>query len=77
MSSTLKKQNQLNPPLPKKKRVDKLGNDRRRLWLKAGNSTMLVCKSVTENAAKVISESLEDLCKKLGTKLEGNLICTR
>jgi len=72
-----KKQNQLNPPLPKKKRVDKLGNDRRRLWFKAGNSTMLVCKGVTENAAKVISESLTDICEKLGTHLEGNLICTR
>lgn len=72
-----KKQNQLNPPLPKRKRVDKLGNDKRRLWLKAGNSTMLVCKGVTENAAKVISESLRELCEKLGTKLEGNLICTR
>lgn len=70
-------QNQLNPPLPKRKRVDGLGNDKRRLWLKAGNSTMLVCKNVTENAAKVISESLRELCEKLGTKLEGNLICTR
>lgn len=75
--NALRKQNQLNPPLPKKKRVDKLGNDRRRLWFKSGHSTMLLCEGVTENAAKVISESLKDICNKLHTKLEGNLICTR
>lgn len=71
------KKNQLYPPLPKKKRVDKLGNDRRRLWFKSGNSTMLICQGVTENAAKVISESLKDICDKMGTKLEGTLRCTR
>lgn len=77
MKTRMHKDNQLNPPLPKKKRVDKLGNDRRRLWFKAGNSTMLICQGVTENAATVISNTLIDICDKLGTKLEGTLRCTR
>ena len=73
----LKFKNQLHPPLPKKKRVDKLGNDRKRLYFKSGNSTMLLCQGVTDNAAKVITDRLITICDQLGTKLEGILICTK
>lgn len=72
----LKSMNQIHPPLPRKKRVDAQGNDRRRLYFKSGNSTMLLCQGITENAAKVISNNLNNMCTKLGTKLEGKLIWT-
>lgn len=75
--TNIKKQNQLYPPPPKKKRVDALGNDRRRAYFKSGNSTMLLCQGLTENGVKVVANTLEDIIIKLGSKLEGKIICTR
>lgn len=76
MDSKIKKQNQLHPPLPKKKRVDVAGNDKRRVYFKSGNSTMLLAKGLTENGAKVVQNVLENILTDLGTKLEGRLIWT-
>lgn len=42
------KQNQQNPPLPKRKRVDAQGNDRRRLIVKDHGSSMIVAEGATE-----------------------------
>ena len=70
-------QNQEHPPLPKKKRVDAQGNNRKRIYFKSGNSSMLFCKGLTENGYKALVSSLNDLANKLGTKIEGNLICTQ
>lgn len=70
-------QNQQHPPLPKKNRVDAQGNDKKRIYFKSGNSSMLFCKGLTENGYKALVSSLNDLMSKLGTKLEGNLICTQ
>lgn len=54
--------NQVHPPRPKKARVDSVGNDRRRLWLKDGHTTMLFIEGLTENGCKaminVINSSL-------------------
>lgn len=68
--------NQVNPPLPKKKRVDSLGNNRKRVFFKSGNSTMLFCKGLTENGAKALENAISDACVKLGTKMEGIFIIT-
>ena len=76
MDNKIKKQNQLHPPLPKKKRVDVAGNDKRRVYFKSGNSTMLLAKGLTENGAKVVQNVLENILTDLGTKLEGRLIWT-
>jgi hypothetical protein len=38
---------------------------------------MLFCKGITENGYKALVSSLNDLANKLGTKIEGNLICTQ
>ena len=76
MDKKVKKQNQLHPPLPKKKRVDVAGNDKRRVYFKSGNSTMLLAKGLTENGAKVVQNVLENILTDLGTKLEGRLIWT-
>ena len=70
-------QNQEHPPLHKKKRVDSCGNDKKRIYFKSGNSSMLFCKGITENGYKALVSSLNDLANKLGTKIEGNLICTQ
>ena len=69
--------NQEHPPLPKKKRVDSCGNDRKRVYFKSGNSSMLFCKGITENGYKALVSSLNDIATKLGTHIEGTLICTQ
>ena len=66
--------NQVHPPLPKKKRVDKLGNDRKRMFFKQGNSSMLLCKGLTEVGCEVFRNSILQSAKKLGTAIEGNFI---
>jgi len=73
----VKSQNQVHPPLPKKKRVDNLGNDRRRAYFKCGNSTMLLAQGLTENGVKAVANALENILSDLGSKLEGKIICTR
>lgn len=72
----LKRQNQIHPPLPKKKRVDAVGNDRGRMFYKDGNSTMLLCRC-TENASKVIANTIANICDDLNVKLQGNFIYTK
>lgn len=62
------KSNQVHPPLSKEKRVDEQGNDLRRLWLKDGNTTMLITKDLTENGCKVIINSINTAMVKLGKK---------
>ena len=76
MDNKVREKNQLHPPLPKKKRVDVAGNDKRRVYFKSGNSTMLLAKGLTENGAKVVQNVLENILTDLGTKLEGRLIWT-
>lgn len=66
--SNLNTANQVHSPLPKKKRVDGQGNDLRRLWLKDGNTTMLITKDLTENGCKVIINSINTAMVKLGKK---------
>ena len=72
----IKQKNQQHPPLPKKKRADAKGNDLRRLFLKDGNTTMLMCR-LTENGCKALISSIESTAKKLGTKLEIKFLITR
>lgn len=73
---TIKKQNQQNPPLPKSKRVDSLGNHRYRMFYKDGNSTMLFCKGITKPSAKKMIEKLNTYASLLGVKIEGTFIIT-
>lgn len=62
------KKNQVHPPSPKKKRVDKQGNDRRKLWLKEGTATMLFVNGLTENGCKVLINKLNTTLIALGQK---------
>lgn len=60
--------NQIHPPLPKKKRVDEQGNDRRRLWLKDGKTTMPFVEGLTETGCKALINSINHTLIKLGQK---------
>lgn len=62
----VKEQNQQHPPLPKKKRVDAQGNDRRRLFAKSGNATLQIAYGLTQEACDVLVQSIEQSIKNLG-----------
>lgn len=73
MTKTQSKQNHINknqvhPPLPKKKRVDELGNDKRRLWLRDGKTTMPFVEGLTENGCKSLINQINSTLIKLGNK---------
>lgn len=57
--NTLKRINQIHPPRKKHATKDKLGNDRNRLWLKDGNTTMLLTKGITSSAAQVLQRMIK------------------
>lgn len=74
--------NQLNPPPSKKKRVDSVGNDKRKLWLRSGGkddkTTMLIVDGLTENGCKAVEYALNDVLKKLGKEpISNRLLVTR
>lgn len=58
--------NQQNPPLPKKKRVDSKGNDKRRLFAKSGTATLLIAKGITKNGLIVLQDQIKNSIKNLG-----------
>lgn len=60
------KQNQLHPPLPKQKRVDAQGNDRRRFFVKSGNATLMLAKGLTKNACDILESKIVNAIKDLG-----------
>lgn len=61
-----KEQNQQHPPLPKKKRVDAQGNDRRRLFAKSGTATLQIAYGLTQEACDILVQSIEQSIKNLG-----------
>jgi hypothetical protein len=63
-------QNQQNPPLPKKKRVDTQGNARRRIFAKSGTATLLLVSGITQPGADAFISSMIENAKKLGGKCE-------
>lgn len=67
-----KEQNQEHPPLPKKKRVDAQGNDKRRFFIKSGNATMMLANGLTKNACDILENKIATIVNDLG----GKLTCT-
>lgn len=63
-----KVRNQIHPPRPKRVRVDSKGNDMRRLWLKDGNTTMLLIDKLTENGCKALINSINTSLIAMGKK---------
>lgn len=69
--------NQQNPPLPKRKRVDSVGNDRRRFVAKSGNATLILASGLTQNACEILEASIRGSVKNLGGTVECNFIIIR
>lgn len=69
--------NQQNPPRPKKARVDSQGNDRRRIFAKSGNATLLIASGLTKNACDVLEAHIKGSIENLGGKSECSFIITR
>lgn len=70
----IKRLNQEHPPLPKKKRVDAQGNNRRRFAAKSGNATLVLAKGLTDNACKALEDGLRASVAKLGGNIECNFV---
>ena len=70
-------QNQQNPPLPKKKRVDTLGNSRYRVFAKSGNATMCIAKGLTKPGCDALIDNIIELTEKLGGQHDCNFIIIR
>lgn len=68
MKNNLPKQNQVHPPLPKKKRVDERGNDLRKLWMRDGQTTMPFVHGLTEAGCKALINTINTTLVKLGQK---------
>jgi hypothetical protein len=62
----MKEMNQNRPPLPKKKRVDVQGNDKRRVFVKSGNATMMLAKGLNKNACDILESKIVNAIKDLG-----------
>lgn len=73
----MKTTNQQNPPLPKRKRVDDKGNDRRRVFAKSGTATLEIAKMPSENAAVALMQSIMENSKRLGGYVTCNMFCAR
>lgn len=69
--------NQLNPPSPKKRRVDALGNDKRKVFVKSGTATLMLAKGLTENAAKVLTNKVQKAIESLGGTCECSFLIVK
>ena len=58
--------NQNHPTLPKKKRMDVQGNDKRRVFVKSGNATMMLAKGLSKNACDILESKIVNAIKDLG-----------
>lgn len=68
--------NQLNGPLPRKKRVDNKGRNHARMWFKKGTSTMLLAQDV-DGKLEAFKISMIENAKKLGININGLLVITK
>lgn len=54
-----------------KSSVDKVGNQRFRLFFKSGNATILVAKGLTRNQIKILTEEFKSNLDNYNSKVEG------
>ena len=73
----VKIKNQQNPPLPKKKRVDSAGNDRRRFVAKSGNATLHLASGLTQNACEILEAHIRGSITNLGGTCECSFLVIR
>lgn len=63
--------NQLIRQRKDKSSVDKVGNQRFRLFFKSGNATMLVAKGLTRNQIKILTGEFKSNLDNYNSKVEG------
>lgn len=74
----MKINNQIHPPRSKKKSgTDASGNPYKRVWVKSGTSTMLLCKGLTKPGCQALINSITDNVLRLGSKLECTFMITQ
>lgn len=62
----MKEQNQQHPPLPKRKRVDAKGNDKRRVFVTSGNASIMFARGLNKNACDILESKIVNAIKDLG-----------
>lgn len=63
--------NQLIRQRKDKSSIDKVGNQRFRLFFKSGNATILVAKGLTRNQIKILTEEFKSNLDNYNSKVEG------
>lgn len=63
--------NQLIRQRKNKSSVDKVGNQRFRLFFKSGNATILVAKGLTRNQIKILTEEFKSNLDNYNSRVEG------
>lgn len=63
--------NQLIRQRKDKSSVDKVGNQRFRLFFKSGNATILVAKGLTKNQIKILTGEFKSNLDNYNSKIEG------
>ena len=70
--------NQVHPPIPQKKSgTDASGNSYKRIWVKSGTGTILLCKGLTKEGSQALINSITDNVLRLGSKLECTFMITQ
>lgn len=70
----MRKMNQKFPMTPKKNRVDRVGNDRRKLYFKQGGTTMTLVRNITEGQAKVLENVIYNALEDMNLKAEATML---
>lgn len=67
----IKSQNQQINQRKDKDTIDKVGNQRFRLFFKSGNATILVAKGLTRNQIKILTGEFKSNLDNYNSKIEG------
>lgn len=67
----IKSQNQQINQRKDKDTIDKVGNQRFRLFFKSGNATILVAKGLTRNQIKILTGEFKSNLDNYNSKVEG------
>ena len=70
--------NQVHPPIPQKKSgTDASGNPHKRIWVKSGTGTILLCKGLTKEGSQALINIIADDVLEFGSRLECTLMITQ
>lgn len=70
--------NQVHPSRSKKRSgTDASGNPYKRIWVKSGTSTMLLCEGLTKEGSQALINSITDDVLRFGSKLKCTFMITQ